>query len=191
MLVKRKCMNCGKEFDFYECRSHGTKGRFCSRDCYNEFLTKEYIKKNCLWCNQEFVIPRWRNNQKFCSQSCSAKYAKKTFPNQRPKCSSRSKKNREERRTSNGKRIGLHRYLMEKKIGRELLFKETVHHIDMNMQNNAIENLWLYNDESDHQKGHRSLERLVVGLIADGVIEFAGGKYGRGGGRGGGRNRLG
>jgi len=43
-----------------------------------------------------------------------------------------------------------HRLVMEQKLGRYLGPKEVVHHIDKNPQNNAIENLKLYDSNRDH-----------------------------------------
>jgi hypothetical protein len=43
-----------------------------------------------------------------------------------------------------------HRLVMEKFIGRYLTPAEVVHHIDGNPSNNAIENLRLYNSQSEH-----------------------------------------
>ena len=75
---------------------------------------------------------------------------------------------------------------MEEKIGRELSSGETVHHIDMNSQNNKIENLYLFKNESEHIKAHH-LEKLVSWLLEAGVIIFENGVYKRS--RGGGKNR--
>lgn len=48
--------------------------------------------------------------------------------------------------------IFLHRLIMEKKLGRYLRPHERVHHKDGNKQNNALENLELFENQSEHAK---------------------------------------
>ena len=43
--------------------------------------------------------------------------------------------------TINGKKVKLHRYIIEKNIGRKLSIFEVVHHKDGDIYNNNIENL--------------------------------------------------
>lgn len=49
-------------------------------------------------------------------------------------------------------RVREHRLVMEKKLGRYLLPKEVVHHLDGNPQNNTVENLVLFSSNADHLK---------------------------------------
>lgn len=44
-----------------------------------------------------------------------------------------------------------HRYVMEKKIGRLLIKKECIHHINENKSDNNIENLVLCKDSREHR----------------------------------------
>lgn len=56
-------------------------------------------------------------------------------------------------RLNKSKTIDEHRLIMQKFIGRKLLFDEVVHHKDGNILNNKIENLELMS-RSDHAKHH-------------------------------------
>lgn len=49
----------------------------------------------------------------------------------------------------------VHRWVMEKSLGRKLSHKEVVHHIDGNKQNNKIYNLKLFPNQEAHDKYHR------------------------------------
>jgi hypothetical protein len=72
----------------------------------------------------------------------------------------------------NGKRVRLHDYMMEQKIGRKLTKKERVHHIDGDKTNYDISNLYLCKNSSDHMLVHSSLESVAFELVKSGVIKF-------------------
>ena len=72
-----------------------------------------------------------------------------------------------------------HRYLMQQHLGRKLTPQEIIHHIDMDINNNMIENFYLYENQKTHQQGHGSLNKLIKGLLKDGIIVFENGTYKR------------
>lgn len=49
----------------------------------------------------------------------------------------------------------VHRWVMEKYLGRKLSYEEVVHHIDGNKQNNKISNLKLFPNQQAHDQYHR------------------------------------
>jgi len=51
-----------------------------------------------------------------------------------------------------------HRAIMEKHLGRRLKDEEVVHHIDGDRANNAISNLMLFPNDSEHHKYHGELK---------------------------------
>lgn len=62
----------------------------------------------------------------------------------------------------NGKSYKYHRYLMEQKLGRELLEEEVVHHIDGDKLNNNINNLELMSSKSEHLRFHWATTRRLA-----------------------------
>lgn len=55
----------------------------------------------------------------------------------------------------NGKYIAEHRYVMEQHVGRLLTKEEVVHHINGIVDDNCIENLKLFKNNSEHIKFHK------------------------------------
>jgi len=70
----------------------------------------------------------------------------------------------------------LHRYLVEKNIGRTLLRSEEVHHINFNTRDNDITNLLVVN-RKDHLKLHSQLELVMKELMSRGIVGFDGKQY--------------
>ena len=70
-----------------------------------------------------------------------------------------------------------HIYVYETETGHSLAEGESIHHINMDKTDNTLENLYLCIDASAHSKSHASINSLVKGLIADGIVSFKDGKY--------------
>mgnify|MGYP003642688215 CR=1 FL=1 len=71
-----------------------------------------------------------------------------------------------------GNRILEHRQLIENQLGRPLLEREVIHHIDGNKLNNNIDNLILCDNSSLHRQIHSNLEQISFGLVQNGLIKF-------------------
>lgn len=87
------CGICGTEFMVFESRIKNGRGKFCSRKCYYEYLSKilvgdknpkwiDKIKKTCQWCGNEFLIPMSTEiigSGKFCSGKCYGMWRSKNL----------------------------------------------------------------------------------------------------------------
>lgn len=54
---------------------------------------------------------------------------------------------------------------MEKKIGKRIIGKQPIHHIDFDKMNTNINNLYLCKNEKEHRKIHCSLENIGRELL--------------------------
>lgn len=133
---------------------------------------KEYIPQMriCLECGIEFPVPRKWPQQRFCSRQCGGIYTA------RRRYESTERKYPQSKRV-NGKKARVYRLIMGDIVGRDLAFKEVVHHIDLDVENNSHSNLYLYKNQSEHKKGHDSLEALAKELIESGIVQFVEGSY--------------
>jgi len=158
------CQFCGKKFKV----ETWMERKYCSQECAWRALRgpRKREERKCLYCGSSFwVIPA--KNKKFCSRECWRNYC---FEKTKAKGTKRI----------NGKQVNgkyVHRVIMEQMIGRPLNPRERVHHIDMDRFNNDPSNLYLYPNESEHQKGHRSFEKLAKELLKRGIITFKKGVY--------------
>lgn len=66
----------------------------------------------------------------------------------------------------------LHRYLMEKLLGRKLRDGEVIHHIDGDKYNNNLSNLFLCKNMAQHRVLHSQANEIVFELVKRGVVCF-------------------
>jgi len=165
----RICPVCKNSFIVHHCR----KKRFCSCECAKRYQTGEhaahwqgggrvYICRNC---KQGFrfkkSVPRI-----FCSASCQQRYQRlENHPLWGGGKVKNSDGHMQIRMPShphafiNGY-VFEHRIVMEKHLNRYLDPREVVHHNDNNKTNNAIGNLTLFKDNSEHMKYHQRVNRV-------------------------------
>ncbi len=67
--------------------------------------------------------------------------------------------------TNNDNYIAEHRLVMETHLGRYLKPEEKVHHLDGDVTNNKIENLYLFLNKSKHTTYHHFLKNCVRGIL--------------------------
>ncbi|PFZ38047.1 hypothetical protein COL77_26025 [Bacillus wiedmannii] len=72
----------------------------------------------------------------------------------------------------NGEYVKRSRIVMEEYIGRKLSCDEIVHHINGDKSDDRIENLYLCNGGSEHNRVHHQAFRLVGELVEKGIIDF-------------------
>lgn len=70
-----------------------------------------------------------------------------------------------------------HREVMERQLGRPLAKNERVHHINNKSNDNRVENLYLYENQTEHKLAERELFYIAFELYEKGVIGFKDGKY--------------
>ena len=129
---------CGKEFFTQEYRIKNNRGKFCSINCKRKYairpkgLKYNLVKENPTSFKKGFVP--WNKGNAKPVYDKSIGYMK-----------------------IKGRKY--HRVLMEQKIGRKLLKREVVHHIDGNKLNNDINNLELFSSKSEHLRFHLKTNR--------------------------------
>lgn len=140
------CEVCGKSFI-------GTrrKQRFCSKACQLKVYTypKRKYEKNCTQCGNFFIT--YKEGTRCCSEEC-----------RRLRFSHRKGHKKDVKTDNNyvstkmlsfGRKVRMHRAIVEQSIGRKLGPNEHVHHKNKNRKDNRIENLEVV-DKTEHLKMH-------------------------------------
>lgn len=175
--TEKICPTCGKSFIV---DSGHIDRKYCSFPCSVKGRDRDnwhkYDERICHNCQKPFKIISWRKD-KFCCHKCSTD-ANRGKPNHRQKAKQKiTQAQYRKYTTSGGRKILIHRHVMEKIIGRRLEKSEIVHHIDLDKENIDEKNLALFESEQAHQVAHRSIDALIKPLMKFGVIEFKGNKY--------------
>lgn len=181
----KECLICKKEIKGIP--SKIKRKKYCSLYCSHKAMEKRITKK-CLTCGKEISVKFGnRDRKKFCSKKCYHISMVGTIPPHMVKgwTNSTSFKNgnkhpnwkggKRKARTRKGYYIRIllpshpfcdstgyvleHRLVMEKHLGRFLLPREVVHHINEITDDNRIENLRLFPDTGEHSRFHNLLKK--------------------------------
>lgn len=148
-----------------------------------EYCSKQ-LERKVWYGKRKYTEPTKRfNERKFCDNECRSKqlgidslgeknffYGKKLKPwNLNPAPEHKIKTGKgyiQVRYFENGvKKVKYeHRLVMERKIGRELMPEEVVHHIDHDITNNDINNLMLFSNDNEHKRFHATETHGVVSV---------------------------
>lgn len=74
----------------------------------------------------------------------------------------------------NGRRVRHleHRLVAAESLGRALSADERVHHINLDKSDNDTDNLFVCGDRGEHQRVHRTMDRLIPALLERGLVRF-------------------
>ncbi len=160
------CRNCGNEYTGYY------SGKFCE-ECKLK-RKKGHIKVKCFNCGEACYKWKYQIQEKnFCSSSCANSYNSKGEKSnfwrggRTINCNGYVMIHSPNHPFKNARNyVFEHRSVMEKHIGRYLKPEERIHHINSNKQDNRIENLKLFKNESEHQKYHHKMkhDKILLSL---------------------------
>lgn len=146
--VFRVTMDMEKELICKNCGGKRTKGRKLCNPC-NSLRTKQYYSKEKRTENRKKICPAcllektfWKDKAEVCGdcyrESLNTGFAPNNY--------------KMRKRTTSPE----HRVLATEILGRNLSFNEVVHHVDENIHNNCLTNLWVMS-RKDHGQLHKYL----------------------------------
>jgi len=165
---------------------HGKAPQYCSAKCMGEGFRAAAEARNvftCEHCGKEHSMKKFQGDgrvvyyraQRFCSKECMYAHRVENRAEQFAKnVADGAEIPRHQKRNGywvvsvpsgvTGKKHSVfeHRFVMEQHIGRKLLPEETVHHVDGNRSNNALENLELFS--SRHGPGQRVIDKVAFAI---------------------------
>lgn len=178
LMATQKCCTCKQDKPLTEFARNRSKKNGFSGQCKQCFNSGNYGKTlQCTQCGSYFTIKHRNISQRkiFKCPPCRLEQmnaatairnkARATYKTTHQKgyeytfCHKRKKY------------IFSHRMKMEESLGRYLHSNEIIHHIDNDITNNNISNLWL-TDSSQHKKAHVSLVSASWDAVKSGAIIF-------------------
>lgn len=169
-FVDKECPACNGTFSMRvsmpkKCCSVECSYKIRSRESHSSWLKDR--TRVCLHCASEFpAVKGWQKVKKFCSVRCWKDYRQEHGGPRSCEIGARWV-------DTDGYvviKVGMrkwryeHRILMEKKIGRELVKGEVVHHINFVKADNRDENIVLMTDR-EHRMHHHELERIGMSFF--------------------------
>ena len=138
-----KCDNCGNSYSKRLSQVEIYKHHFCKDSCYREWYRNNFNhsdKSKQLFSEQRIgnKNARWNGGRKL--QNGYVMIKDRAHPD-----------------TDANGYIQEHRLVMEKYLNRYLKNSEVVHHINNNKTDNRLENLMLFNSNSDHATHHSKI----------------------------------
>lgn len=153
-MSQKFCKNCNTEIkrEHYKAQHFYDVAVYCSRKCFEAKTRKPKVITKCPVCNSD--VKSFPSNPKICcSYKCSATFLKQKSIGSVIRVNGyRLVKTNSARSNCHGYEFE-HRLVIEKHLGRLLLKKELVHHINGVKDDNRVENLIVLT-QSEHSKFH-------------------------------------